>query len=190
MRQEHRLNTFHMRCLRRILGIKWQDRVSNSDILTRAGILSIYSFLSQRRLRWLGHVRRMGDGRIPKDVLYGQLTSGNQRVGRPALRYKGVCKHDMKTCNTDTADWETVADDRLCCRQKVKQGIRQADINRGLKASEKRERRKLSASTVPTTPSGFNCPACSRDCRSRIGLFSHARRFSSTTDHTQRGASA
>ena len=51
MRQEHRLNTFHMRCLRRILGIKWQNRVSNSDILTRAGIPSIYSLLSQRRLR-------------------------------------------------------------------------------------------------------------------------------------------
>ena len=114
MRQVHRLKTFHMRCLRRILGIKWQDLVSNSDIFTRAGIPSIYSLLSQRRLRWLGHVRRMEDGRIPKDVLYGQMTSGNRRVGRPALRYKDVCKREMKTCNIDTTYWETVADDRLC----------------------------------------------------------------------------
>ena len=43
-----------------------------------------YSLLSQRRLRWLGHVRRMEDGRLPKDILYGQLTSGARPVGRPA----------------------------------------------------------------------------------------------------------
>ncbi|KAI8519194.1 hypothetical protein Bbelb_024510 [Branchiostoma belcheri] len=45
---------------------------------------------------FLGHVRRMEDGRIPKDVLHEQLTSGSRRVGRPALRYKDICKRDMK----------------------------------------------------------------------------------------------
>jgi hypothetical protein len=29
--------------------------------------------LSERRLRWLGHVRRMEAGGIPKDFLYGEL---------------------------------------------------------------------------------------------------------------------
>ena len=33
-------------------------RVPYSDILDRARIRSMYSLLSQRRLRWLGHVRR------------------------------------------------------------------------------------------------------------------------------------
>ena len=32
-RQEKRLNAFHMRCLRRILGITWQDRVTNKVVL-------------------------------------------------------------------------------------------------------------------------------------------------------------
>ena len=41
-----------------------------SDILDRARISSIHSLLSQRRMRWLGHVRRMEDGRLPKDILY------------------------------------------------------------------------------------------------------------------------
>ena len=58
-RQEHRLNTFHMRCLRRILDIKWQDHIPNNDILTPSGVPSVYSLLRQRRLRWLGDVRRM-----------------------------------------------------------------------------------------------------------------------------------
>ncbi|XP_071491378.1 equilibrative nucleobase transporter 1-like [Diadema antillarum] len=64
---EKRLNTFHLRCLRRLLHIKWQDRVTNAEVLQRAGILSMFSLLGQRRLKWLGHVRRMEPGRIPKD---------------------------------------------------------------------------------------------------------------------------
>ncbi|KAI0208446.1 hypothetical protein LSAT2_006873, partial [Lamellibrachia satsuma] len=96
MCQERRLNTFHMRCLKRILGITWQDRIPYSDILDRARIRSMHSLLSQRRLRWLGHVRRMEDGRLPKDILYGQLTSGVRPVGCPALRFKDACNRDMK----------------------------------------------------------------------------------------------
>ena len=41
------------------------------------------SLLSQRRLRWFGHVHRMDDGHIPKDVLYGQLTTGVKKSQTP-----------------------------------------------------------------------------------------------------------
>ena len=52
-------------------------------------LTSVYCLvLSQRRLRWLGNVRR----RLPKDILYGQLTSGARPVGRPALRFKDSFK--------------------------------------------------------------------------------------------------
>ena len=75
-RQEKRLKVFHMRCLRRILGITWQDRVANKVVLEKAGIPSLYTLLKQRRMRWLGHVTRMKDSRIPKDLLYGELAIG------------------------------------------------------------------------------------------------------------------
>ena len=68
-RQEKRLNSFHMRCLRRILGISWQDKIPNTEVLAKAGLPSMFTLLRQRRLCWLGHVRRMEDGRIPKDIL-------------------------------------------------------------------------------------------------------------------------
>ncbi len=80
-RQERRLNTFHMRSLRRILGILWQDKVPNTEVLSRAGLPSMFTLLRQRRLRWLGHVHRLPDGRIPTDLLYGELASGKRPTG-------------------------------------------------------------------------------------------------------------
>ena len=67
-KQERKLNSFHMRSLRRILGIIWSDRVPSAQILKRAGLPTMYTRLRQRRLSWLGHVRRMEDGRLPKDI--------------------------------------------------------------------------------------------------------------------------
>jgi len=64
--QEKLLNVFHLRCLRHILSISWQDRITNSAVLERAGIPSVYTLLRQKRLRWIGHVHRMDEGRIPK----------------------------------------------------------------------------------------------------------------------------
>ena len=64
--QEKKINTFHLRCLRRILGITWQQKITNEEVLRRTGLTTMYFTLSQRRLRWLGHILRMGDERIPK----------------------------------------------------------------------------------------------------------------------------
>jgi hypothetical protein len=53
-----------------MLGIVWQDKVINNDVLAKADLPYI-TLLRKRRLRWLGHIYRMEDGRIPKDILYG-----------------------------------------------------------------------------------------------------------------------
>ena len=90
-----RLNVFHMRCLRRILGIAWQDKVTNKVVLEKAGIPSLYTLLKQKRMRWLGHVTWMKADRIPKDLLYGELATGKRPTGQPQLRFKDICKRDL-----------------------------------------------------------------------------------------------
>lgn len=86
VRQERRLNSFHLRILRHILGISWQDKACNTDVLTRVGLPIMYIQLRQGRLRWLGHVHRMEDGCIPKGLLYVELACGKRITGHPHLR--------------------------------------------------------------------------------------------------------
>ena len=82
------INGIRVRCLRRVIGVSRQDKVTNKEVLDRAGIPSMYTLLRQRRLRWLGHVHRMAA--FPKDLLYGELAKGNRHTVRSRLRYKDV----------------------------------------------------------------------------------------------------
>ncbi|BHF67337.1 hypothetical protein SprV_0301036300 [Sparganum proliferum] len=69
-KQARRLNHSHLTCLRRILSLSWQDRISDIDVLERTGILSIYTMLRQLQLRWNGHLVRMDEERLPKRLFY------------------------------------------------------------------------------------------------------------------------
>ena len=65
-RKDKKLNSFHIRCIIRILDISRQDKVTNTEILEHGSSFSMYTLLSQRRLRWLDNVQRMPNDRIPK----------------------------------------------------------------------------------------------------------------------------
>ena len=183
-RQERRLNTFHLRCLRRILGISWQDHIPNTEVLARAGSLSMYALLTKRRLCWLGHVTRMHDGRLPKDILFGELATGSRPTGRPTLRYKDVLKRDLKASDIAPAGFEALAADRSSWRYTTESAIETAEQKREEQWEEKRARRRKRAETdtAPLDDNVFTCSNCNRVCRSRTGLYSHSRRCNSTTD--------
>ena len=57
----------------------------------------------------MGHVRRIKEGRIPKNILYGELIAGMRNFGRSQLRYQDVCKRDMKELKIDLNKWEELA---------------------------------------------------------------------------------
>ena len=67
------LAVFQMNCLRRICGISLRDHVPDVDKLNRCNTLSVESQLQGKRLRWLGHVFRMANDRLPKKLLFGQV---------------------------------------------------------------------------------------------------------------------
>lgn len=85
-----RLNSFHMRCLRKLLKIKWQDKIPDTEVLRRPGLTHVGTMIMQKRLRWLGHVKRMDDSRVPKTILFSESRDGSTKQGRPLLRYLAV----------------------------------------------------------------------------------------------------
>ncbi|VDM00774.1 unnamed protein product [Schistocephalus solidus] len=64
--QSRKLNHFYLSCLRRILKLRWQDRMPDTEVLEWTGILSIPAMLRQVQLRLSGHLVRMDDERLPK----------------------------------------------------------------------------------------------------------------------------
>ena len=89
--QEKRLNVFHMLCLRRILGIAWQDRVTNKVVIEKAGIPSLYTLLKQRRMRWPHSKRpfiwRTGDREKTNRTTPSTL-QGRMQAWPPGTRHK------------------------------------------------------------------------------------------------------
>ena len=160
-----------MRSIRRILGICWRDKVTNADVWSRAGLPTMYTLLRQRRLRWLGHVCRMEDGRIPKDILYVELAMGRRTTGRPHLRYKDVCVRDMKAVDIDTMPWEGLAADRTKWRSALKQHLQTGDYKLMAAAADKRARRKEGSNSIRPEIT-HRCDICNKYCHSHIGLFS------------------
>ena len=67
-RHIQRLDQFHMRCLRRIANIKWQDMIPNTEVLQRCVQNGIEHHIKRAQLRWSGHLVRMAGDRIPRTV--------------------------------------------------------------------------------------------------------------------------
>jgi len=64
--------------IRTLLGIsramQISQHISNEEVRNRVGMpVTLVDLISCRRLRWLGHVTRMGDDRLPKQLLFGWL---------------------------------------------------------------------------------------------------------------------
>ena len=174
--QERKLNSFHMRCLRKIMGISRQDKVSNNKVLQLSEISSIHDLTRRNRLRWLGHLSRMSDDRMPKNILYGELREGGRSRGRPKLRYKDVCKSTLAELSIDTAAWEALASMRPEWRTAVNSGAARYEERRRERHDAKRRQQKDRVAAGVTDGPALRCAYCNRECRARIGLISHERK--------------
>ena len=162
-----------MRKLRDICNITWKDKVSNYDILSKCQITGIEAFLMRSQLRWAGHVVRMDDKRLPKILLYGQLTN-TRPMGRPLLRYKDKLKANVNKLKLGDKQWEKTALQRSEWRTSCYQGIAKFSDDRMKMMVEDRNNRKASPSRS-TLGTDFACSICNKRCKSNAGLTSHMR---------------
>ena len=79
--QIHRLQSFVMGSLRFILGVSLWDGKRDTSIREMANLQRIYTMLTQRRLRLLGHILRMDECRLPRKLLVCASPQGRRSVG-------------------------------------------------------------------------------------------------------------
>nr|KAJ4449996.1 hypothetical protein ANN_01403 [Periplaneta americana] len=67
--------------------------------------------IKSRRLRWAGHVVRMGESRNAYRVLVGR-PEGKRPLGSPSRRWEDNIKMDLRKVGYDDKDWINLAQDR------------------------------------------------------------------------------
>jgi hypothetical protein len=67
--------------------------------------------VKSRRMRWAGHVARMGEDRGVHRVLVGR-PEGKRPLGRPSRRWEDNIKMDLQEIGGGRGDWIELAQDR------------------------------------------------------------------------------
>uniref|UniRef100_W5M3Q0 Uncharacterized protein n=1 Tax=Lepisosteus oculatus TaxID=7918 RepID=W5M3Q0_LEPOC len=157
------LERLRMRSLRLIMSIKWQDSVTNLEVLDRAGLVSTEAMIVKAQLRLTGHVIRMNSSRMPRQIHYGVLAQGRRNLGRPK-KFKGCIKENLKQCGISAKELEPRAQDRTFQQM------------RNVSPAPEKTQEGLgigSCSSCRSCHSG--APHCPPECVSRMGLTSHIR---------------
>jgi hypothetical protein len=100
LREECRLRVFENKVLRRIFGPKRDEVTGEWRRLHDKELYALYSpniirVIKSRRLRWAGHVARMGERRGAYKALVGK-PEGSRPLERPRRRWEDNIKMDLR----------------------------------------------------------------------------------------------
>ena len=117
LREECRLRVFENRVLRRIFGPKrdkgtgeWK-KLHNEELNDLYSSPSIVWVIKSRRMRWAGHVARMGERKGVYKILVGK-PEGEGLLGRPKRRWENNIKMDIQEVECGYIKWIDLAQDR------------------------------------------------------------------------------
>jgi hypothetical protein len=96
LREEHRLRVFENSVWRKIFGPKREEdgswrKLHNDELHSLYSSPNIVKVIKSSRMRWAGHVARMGEGRGVYRVLVGR-PEGKRPLGRPRRRWENNIK--------------------------------------------------------------------------------------------------
>ena len=124
MREERRLRLFENRGLRRIFGLKRDEvtgekRKIHSEELNNLYISpNIVRMIQSRRMKWAGHVARMGESRVLYRILVGKR-EGRRPLGRHRRRWGIILRWIFRKTRGRGMDWIGLAEDRVRWRALV-----------------------------------------------------------------------
>jgi hypothetical protein len=116
LREEHRLRVFENGVLR-IFGPKREEngswrKLHNDKLHNLYSTPNTFRVIKSRKLRWAGHVARMGEGRSVYRILVGR-PEGKRPLGRPRRRWEDNTEMDLREIGIDGANLIQLAQDRV-----------------------------------------------------------------------------
>ena len=99
-------------CIKLVIYKDYNDtQLHNEELKDLYSSSNIVRVIKSRRMRWAGHVARMGGGRGVYRVLVGK-PEGNRPLGRPRRRWEGNIRMDLQKVGLGYEDWIGLAQDR------------------------------------------------------------------------------
>ena len=96
--------------VRRICKVTQEDRRKMKELTEDIGMKKHQKMkVAGSRMRWAGHVQRMGEDRLSKRAWKAEECG---RRGRAKLRWKDYVKRDLERAGTNGQEWKTIAEDR------------------------------------------------------------------------------
>jgi len=117
LREERRPRVFENRVYRRICGPRRDEvtgewrKLHSVELYDLKSSPIIVRVIKSRRMRWAGHVARMGERRGVYRVLVGK-PDGKRPMGRPRRRREDYIKMDLQEVGCGIMDWIELAQDR------------------------------------------------------------------------------
>jgi hypothetical protein len=117
LREEQRLRVFENRVLRRIFGPKRDEvteewrKLHNEELTDLSSSPNTIRVIKSRRMRWAGHVARMGEERGAYRILVGRPEE-RRPLGRPRRRWEDNIKTDLREVGWGGMNWIELAQDR------------------------------------------------------------------------------
>jgi hypothetical protein len=117
LREERRQWVFENRVLRRVFGpkrdevtVEWR-KLHNEELNDLYSLPNIVRVVKSRRMKWAGHVARMGENRVVHRVLVGK-PEAKRPLGRPRRRWEDNIKMDLQEIGGGHGDWMELARDK------------------------------------------------------------------------------
>ena len=106
-------------CLRYSLCTTRKHRITIADMQDRLGIHPLEYFLDWRVLGYAGHVARMMEHRLPKQIMEGEV-SGKARRGAPNKSHRTQRKECLQRKGISLVDWKDLAQNKNAWRILIK----------------------------------------------------------------------
>ena len=94
--------------MRTIFGQTLFDKTRNTDLRHRDDVDRVEAMLQRRRLRWFGHVQRMKNSRLLKQLLVSKIEGGKRLQKKQKQRWHDVMNADLKSLDM-VSTWRTKA---------------------------------------------------------------------------------